>query len=269
MNTIELPKIGLGTMFANSEKAKEGLIKALQIGFRFIDTAQIYFNEKTVGMAIKESGISRDDLTIATKLWISNFKPSKVIKSTVKSLERLGLDHVDLLYLHWPFKFQNVEATFKEMNKLIKMDKIKHIAVSNYTPELIDKALSLCESPIIANQIEMHPWLQQKELLLHHKSKNVKVVAYYPIMHGQIRKVPEILQVAAKHKVSPYQVSLAWIMEKEAIPIPKSVTESHLQDNFNSINLKLEKNDIELIDSITIQKRLVKPSFISPKGWKK
>ncbi|MHA1210934.1 MAG: aldo/keto reductase [Candidatus Heimdallarchaeota archaeon] len=267
MSTLKLPKIGLGTMMANSNKAKRGLIKGIEIGFRFLDTAQMYFNEKTVGAAVKESGVPREEFIIATKLWISNFKPKKVFKSTTKSLNKLGLDYIDILYLHWPYKFNKVGDTLKAMSKLVDEGQIRHIAVSNYNPEHIDEALTLCDKPIVANQVEMHPWLQQKELLAHHKDKNVNVVAYFPIMHGNINKVSELREIADKHKVSVFQVSLAWIMKKGAIPIPKSATESHLQDNFASLKLKLDTDDVKLIDSITINKRLLKVPFIAPKNW--
>lgn len=111
MSFVKLPKIGLGTMTAKSEKAKQGLIKGFEIGFRFIDTAQIYFNEKTVGYAIKESGIPRDEFIIATKLFVQNFSPQRVFKTTKKSLNRLGLDTIDILYLHWPARFKIIDKT--------------------------------------------------------------------------------------------------------------------------------------------------------------
>lgn len=151
------------------------------------------------------------------------------------------------------------------MNKLVKQEKIRHIAVSNYTTKHLDKALSLSESHIIANQVEMHPWLQQKELLAHHKKKNVQVVAYFPLMHGKFKQVPELMQIAEKHGVSGAQVSLAWIISKGAIPIPKSTKLDHLKDNFDSLKLKLNKEDINLIDNIQKQKRSLSPPFIAPK----
>ncbi|NHJ40185.1 MAG: aldo/keto reductase [Asgard group archaeon] len=266
MSIIKLPKIGLGTMYARSEKEKQGLIKGFEIGFRFIDTAQIYFNEKIVGDAIKESGIPRDEFIVATKLFVQNFSPRRVFKTTERSLKRLGLNAIDILYLHWPARFKIVDKTLDAMNKLVKQEKINHIAVSNYTADHLDKALSFSESHIIANQVEMHPWLQQKQLLLHHTKKNVHVVAYFPIMHGKFNQVPELMQIAEKHQVSGAQVSLAWIISKGAIPIPKSTNSKHLKDNFDSLKLKLDKDDINLIDNIEKQKRFLKPPFISP-NW--
>jgi 2,5-diketo-D-gluconate reductase B len=268
MKFIKLPKIGLGTMTARSEKAKQGLIEGFEIGFRFLDTAQIYFNEKTVGEAIKESQIPRDEFIVATKLFVQNFSPRRVLRTTEKSLKRLGLETIDILYLHWPARFRIIDKTLEAMNKLVKQEKIRYIAVSNYTTGHLDKALLLSESHIVANQVEMHPWLQQKELLAHHKTKNVHLISYFPIMHGRFKQVPELMQIAEKHQVSGAQVSLAWIMSKGAIPIPKSTNPIHLKDNFESQNLKLDKEDIDLIDSIQKQKRSLSPPIIAPK-WNK
>jgi 2,5-diketo-D-gluconate reductase B len=262
-----LPKIGLGTMSANSKKALEGLIKGIDIGFRFLDTAQIYFNEKTVGKAMKESGVPREEFILATKLWITNYSTSRVLKSTKKSLKRLGLDYIDMLYIHWPFRIKKVGRTLEAMNKLIDDGLIKKIAVSNFTTTYVDKALNLSKSHIVANQVEMHPWLHQKILLEHHYKMGVQVIAYFPLMHGRFKKVQELYTVAEKHRITAAQVALAWIIAKGAIPIPKSTTESHLRDNFEAQNVKLDKEDIELIDSINKRKRSLSVPFLAPRKW--
>ncbi|NHK30668.1 MAG: aldo/keto reductase [Asgard group archaeon] len=269
MKLIKLPKIGLGTMMANSKKARQGLIKGFEIGFRFLDTAQMYLNERNVGNAIKESRIPRDEFIVATKLFVQNFSPRRVLKTTEKSLKRLGLETIDVLYLHWPARFKIIDKTLEAMNKLVKQEKIQHIAVSNYTTGHLDKALSSSESHIIANQVEMHPWLQQRELLAHHLKKKVHVVSYFPLMHGRFKQVPELMQIAEKHQVSGAQISLAWIISKGAIPIPKSINPLHLKDNFDSQKLKLDKEDIDLIDNIQKQKRFLSPPIVAPKWNKK
>ncbi|NHJ04400.1 MAG: aldo/keto reductase [Candidatus Heimdallarchaeota archaeon] len=264
MSYINLPKIGLGTMQANSKKARGALVEGLKYGFRFIDTAQMYFNEKTVGLAIKESGISRDEFTVATKLWISNYKPEKVLRSVKRSLKRLQLETIDIFYLHWPWKFDKIESTFKAMDKLVEKGAIKNIGVSNFTPKQIEKSLTFTQNHIVANQVEMHPWLQQKELLTTLKKNKIHLVAYFPLMHGKFNNVPELLQIAKKHNVNPAQVSLAWIMSKDAIPIPKSANVEHLKSNFDSLKLKLAKDEIKLIDSIETVKRYANFPIIAP-----
>ena len=265
MKYMELPKIGLGTMLANSEDARKALVEGMRYGFRFIDTAQIYFNEKTVGLALKESGIPRDEFTVATKLWISNFRPKRVLKSTQKSLERLQIDTIDVFYLHWPWRFEKIERTLKEMDKLVEKGLIRNIAVSNFTPSQIEKAMTLTNNHIVANQVEMHPWLKQEKLLAKLKDNKIHLVAYYPLMHGRFNQVPELLEIAKKHNTSAAQVSLAWIINKGAIPIPKSANIDHLKSNFDSQKLKLTKDDIKKIDSIQKEKRFGDVPIIAPK----
>jgi len=264
MTKLKLPKIGLGTMQGYSKKAKQGFIKGFEIGFRFLDTAQMYFNERIVGKAVKESGIPRDEFIIATKIFVNNMKPRRVFKSTESSLKRLGIETIDMLYIHWPFRFHKIGETLSAMSKLVDQEKIRYIAVSNFTPQQVDDAISLCDKAIVANQVEMHPWLQQKELVVHHKKKGVYVVPYFPLMHGRFNEVPELVELGKKHEVSAAQISLAWLINKGTIPIPKSVNENHLKDNFDSQNIKLRKDDVKLIDSIQKVKRFLSPPFIAP-----
>ncbi|MHA1244013.1 MAG: aldo/keto reductase [Candidatus Heimdallarchaeota archaeon] len=267
MSKLNLPKIGLGTMMGNSNIAKEAFIAGIQMGFRFLDTAQMYLNESTVGNAIRESGVSRDEIILATKLWVTNMSPNRVIKSAERSIKRLGLDHIDVLYIHWPVRFKKIEETLSAMSKLVDQEKINHIAVSNFEPEHITKALEVCDKPIVANQVEMHPWLQQKELREFLNKKNIKLVSYFPLLHGRFKIVPEIVELAEKYQVSGAQVSLAWAMSKGVIPIPKSANVKHLEDNYNSLQLKLDKKDIQVIDSITKVKRFLKPPILTPSSW--
>ena len=265
MAELKLPKIGLGTMQSNSEKAKEAIKFGINYGFRFIDTAQIYFNEKTVGKAIAESEVPREEIILATKLWLSNFNYTRAKKSTERSLKRLQLDYIDVLYIHWPIKKRSkLKSTLKAMDELIEAGKIKHIAVSNFTPKLLDEAQTITENHIIANQVEMHPWLQQRELLEHLTKNKIKLVAYFPLIHGRFNQVPELVSIAQKHKVSAAQVSLAWIMSKGAVPIPKSANVEHLKSNFEASKLKLDSEDIKLIDSIKKEKRFADIPFIRP-----
>lgn len=265
MVKLKLPKIGLGTMQGNSKKAKLGFIKGFEIGFRFLDTAQMYFNERTVGKAVKESGIPRDEFIIATKIFVNNMKPSRVFKSTERSLRRLGVETIDLLYIHWPFRFHKIGETLSAMSKLVDQEKIRFIAVSNFTPQHVDEAISLCDKAIVANQVEMHPWLQQKELIAHHKKKKLYVVPYFPLMHGRFNQVPVLVELGKKHDVSAAQISLAWLIKKGTVPIPKSVNPEHLKANWESQNIKLSKDDVKLIDSIQKVKRFLSPPFIAPK----
>ncbi|MHA2309671.1 MAG: aldo/keto reductase, partial [Candidatus Heimdallarchaeaceae archaeon] len=201
MNDIQLPKIGLGTMQGNTKKAKEAFIKAIQMGYRFLDTAQMYFNERVVGKAIAESGIPRKELIVASKVFIHNFTYRKVKKSTEKSLKKLDLDYVDIMYIHWPFRTyqKRKEGILKAFSELVNEGKIRYLGISNFRIKDIDKALKIYDKPILVNQVEMHPWLQQRDLLEHLNKNNIRLVAYFPLMHGRINKVPELAKIAKKH----------------------------------------------------------------------
>ncbi|MFW9922300.1 MAG: aldo/keto reductase [Candidatus Thorarchaeota archaeon] len=268
MEKMTLPQIGLGTMLGNSIDAQKAFTEAINIGFRFIDTAQIYFNEKTVGKAITAANIPREEIVLATKLWITNFRPRKLLKSVNKSLERLNLEYIDILYLHWPWRFNKINESLKTMDKLIEEGKIKHIAVSNFTEKQVEEAQTYTKNHIVANQVEMHPWFPQKRMLEFLTKNKMHLVGYFPLMHGRFNQVPELLQIAKKHNTNAAQVSLAWIISKNAVPIPKSANVKHLQDNFDSLKLRLDSEDIKLIDSITTRKRFANITLLQPE-WKK
>ena len=270
MSQLKLPKIGFGTWQLKADQCKEGVLKAIDIGYRHIDTAQIYKNEEFVGEAISESTISRKDLIIATKIFISNYKPKKLKQSTYESLKKLNLDYVDMLYIHWPAITYRIRAksTLKAMSELVDEKKVKHICVSNFNPKLVDDAISLCDKPIAANQVECHPLLQQKVLREHLVNKNIYLVAYSPLIHGNLHKAEVLNRIATNYKVSTAQISLAWHISKGVIPIPKATSTEHIQDNFNSLNIQLEESDVKLIDEIKGEKRMLNPPrFILYPKW--
>jgi 2,5-diketo-D-gluconate reductase B len=270
---LVLPKMGLGTWQLSPEQAEFSVKKGIEIGYRLIDTAQAYKNEQGVGNALKATfettQFKRRDLIIATKVDVFNLKPKKVIPTTMVSLSKLQLDYVDLLYVHWPAFFFGYrhETSLKEFSKLVDDGKVKNICVSNFSPKLIDDALAVCDKPIFANQVEHHPLLQQREMRKYLKEKGINLVAYSPLAHGKIIGVPELEEIAKKHNVGVAQVSLAWLMNHGAIPIPKATSEKHLISNFESINLNLDTEDIAKIDSISIEKRTLNPPIVKPKKW--
>lgn len=268
MPDLKLPKIGFGTWQLSPKKGvcKTSVLKAIEIGFRHIDTAQMYGNEHAVGDAIAEATIDRKELIIATKLGLTKLRPSRVIKSTGKSLEKLKLDYVDMLYVHWPMPlFYNHIKTLGAMSQLVDEGKIKHICVSNFNVKLLEKATSTCDKPIAALQVEHHPLLKQITLRKHVEKSGTQLVAYSPLARGKIKDNPEILQIAEKYKVSPYQISLAWIMEHGAVPIPKATSEDHIRDCYDSLKVTLDKEDLDQIGSIQTVKRIGNPPLVKPK----
>lgn len=266
MLELKFPKIGFGTWQLKVKDCVKAVLSAIEIGYRHIDTAQMYGNEHAVGKAISEATIDRKELIIATKIAVWRLRPGSVLSSTRQSLEKLQLDYIDILYIHWPAPFfYRPLKTFKAMSRLVDEGKVKHIAVSNFTPKLLDKALDSCDKPIVANQVEHHPWLKQEKMREYLNTHNMYLVAYSPLARGKVFQIPELSQVAQKHNCSASQVSLAWIMQHGAVPIPKSKSENHIRNNFEAINLTLDTEDLTLIDSIQIKKRLVNPPFVHPK----
>ncbi|MBU7027130.1 MAG: aldo/keto reductase [Theionarchaea archaeon] len=263
MQNISLPRIGLGTWEnTNPSKCAMSVSTAITIGYRLIDTAQAYRNENHVGKGIAQADIPREHITVCTKVWISNLSHHKVLDSTEKSLKKLGLDVIDILYIHWPAHPYDAEKTLRAFSELKDQGKITHIAVSNFTIPLLEEALEICDNPIIANQVEMHPLLKQKEMVQFLKNQNMYLIAYSPLARGHVFNIPELTEIAQKHGVSEAQVSLAWLMTHEnVIPIPKATSKQHIEDNFKALQLTLDQNDIEKIESIAIEKRTVNPPF--------
>ena len=276
MPELQLPKIGFGTWMLSMNDCKDAVFKAIEIGYRLIDTAQSYGNEKGVGDGIAEAiakcGVSRDDLIIATKINILNYAPAKVIKTANVSLGKLGLKKVDILYVHWPAKIfgYKAEKTLKAFSQLVDEDKVGNIGISNFNPRQLVDAIKVCDGlgkKILAHQIEHHPMLQQQEMRKLLADNDIHLVAYSPILRGHAGTVPELAQIAKKHGVSEAQVSLAWEMDHGAIPIPKATSEAHIKDNFAAQELALDKEDIDLIDSIKKEKRFVNPPSFFHGGW--
>lgn len=267
-------KIGLGTWMLKRNDAEFSTLEGIKIGYRHIDTAQAYGNEQYIGKGLQEafeSGlVKREELSIATKIHPIKLRPKTVLKSTEVSLKKLGLDYVDILYVHYPaFKLgYSHKKTLGAISKLVDEGKVKNIGVSNFTIKMIDDALKMCDKPIFAFQVEHHPYLKQEELIEHLHKKDIHVVSYSPLGRGDVLKDPVILEIAKDNKITPAQVCLAWIMSKGALPIPKATSLNHLKDNFLAKEKIIQSQDLEKIDKIAKKIRYVNPPVVSPKEWK-
>lgn len=266
-NNNVIPGIGLGTwQNTNSGTCAESVKQALDMGYQHIDTAQIYENEEYVGKGINNSDISRKDFFLATKVWINKLGYKDVLSSVETSLEKLDTSYIDLLYVHWPADQYKPEETMKAFNKLVDNGKVKYIGVSNFSPEMVDEAQKHSDAEILANQVEMHPLLQQEEMVNYCQENNIYLVAYSPLARGQVMEIQEIQEIAEKHGATEAQVSLAWLQQKQnVIPIPKASSKKHIRDNLKSTELELDNEDIEKIENISQTQRLVDPDF--RKGW--
>ncbi|MFB6201389.1 MAG: aldo/keto reductase [Halorhabdus sp.] len=249
----ELPEIGLGTwQNEDPEQCAESVRTALEMGYRHVDTAEIYGNEAAVGEGIARADVDREEVFLATKVHAASTSLTYdgVIETAHNSLDRLDVDYFDLLYVHWPTGNYEAEETLAAFEELHKEGLIERIGVSNFEPYNLDRAREVLDVPIFANQIELHPLLPQDELREYAAEHGHHVVAYSPLARGDVFDVPEITNVAEKHDVSEAQVSLAWVREKGAYPIPKATSETHIRDNFESRGLELDDEDIATIDGI-------------------
>ncbi len=257
-----MPMLGLGTwQNEDSEQCAESVRTALETGYRHIDTAQAYDNEDAVGEGIAAADVDREEVFLATKIWISNLASDDVLETAHESLDRLGVDSVDLLYVHWPARTYDPEDTLEAFSELYDEGLIENVGVSNFEPEQLEAALEICGAPILANQVELHPMLPQQELQKTCEQHDVELVAYSPLARGQVFDQPVMQEIATKHDASEAQVSLAWLREKGITAIPKATSEEHIQDNWASLALELDQDDIGAIDSIEERSREVDPDF--------
>ncbi|MFC7079864.1 aldo/keto reductase [Halorussus caseinilyticus] len=257
-----MPMLGLGTyQMDDYDECFESVRTALRMGYRHVDTAEGYDNESAVGDAIDEYGADREDIFLATKVSPDNLDYDHVLTSAADSFERLGVDFVDLLYVHWPMGEYEARDTLEAFAELREEGLVGEIGVSNFTVELLEEAVEVAEEPIFANQVEMHPLLPQTELrqFCAQDDVDVELVAYSPIARGDVEDVDELQEVAEKHDATPQQVSLAWLREKEVTAIPKATSEDHLRENWLSLGVELDDEDVEKIDSIEERERIVDP----------
>jgi 2,5-diketo-D-gluconate reductase B len=263
----EMPTLGIGT-WENEDPAQcaESVQTAVEMGYRHVDTAQAYGNEAAVGEGLAAADVPREDVFLATKVWNSNHAHDDVIASTEESLEKLGVNSVDLLYVHWPSPNYDPEDTLSAFAELRDRGLIDRIGVSNFEPEHLDRAREAIDAPIFANQVEMHPLLPQEELREYAADTGIELVGYSPLARGDVLDVPEVTDVAEKHGVGEAQVSLAWLREKGVTAIPKATGRDHIADNWASLALELDDEDVKTIDSIERRERKVDPSF-SPDSW--
>ncbi|QCS42581.1 aldo/keto reductase [Natrinema versiforme] len=257
-----MPMLGLGTWQNDDpEQCAESVQTALETGYRHIDTAQAYDNEDAVGEGIAAADVDRDDIFLATKIWTSNLAHDDVLETARASLDRLGVDSLDLLYIHWPADEYDAKETLSAFSELYDEGLIENVGVSNFQPEQLEEAVDVCDAPIFANQVELHPLLPQEEIREACDDYDIEVVGYSPLARGQVFDQPEIREIAEKHDASEAQVSLAWAREKGVTAIPKATGEDHIGDNWESVTVELDREDINAIDAIDETSREVDPGF--------
>ena len=257
-----MPLLGLGTWEnTDPEQCAASVRTALETGYRHVDTARVYGNEAAVGEGIAAADVDREEVFLATKVWIDNLAYEDVIRTTEASLDRLGVDAVELLYVHWPAREYDSRETLAAFDELVDRGLVERVGVSNFEPAQLEQAVDLLDTPAFANQVECHPLLPQRDLREVCAAHDVEVVAYSPLARGAVLDDPVLTDVAETHGVSAAQVSLAWLREKGVTAIPKATGRAHIADNWRSLDLELDAEEVERIDAIDRRDRRVDPGF--------
>ena len=280
IGNISLPFIGFGTYKLKKEDAYNATLSALKNGYRLVDTAQIYDNEKEVGRAVKDSGIKRDEITIVTKIWRSSHGYERTIKSVKQSLRKLGVDYIDLVLIHWPgakkgwpLKKGTIcppnwtpalrdTGTWKALEEFVQEDKIKTIGVANYTVRHLKSLLKFCSIPPAVNQVEYHPLLQQIELKQFCDKNDIALQAFASLGSGDNPKGREelfsltpIVKAAENHSRTPAQILLRWATQIGVHVIPKSSDPERVTENLNIFDFKLTTKELKDINNLDEAKR--------------
>jgi methylglyoxal/glyoxal reductase len=255
-NGVEMPWFGLGVFRAEEGGEVEKAVKvALENGYRSIDTAAVYQNEKGVGTAIRESNVRREDIFLTSKVWNSDQGYESTLQAFDESLDKLQTGYLDLYLIHWPKGKLSIE-TWKAMEELYEKKKIRAIGVSNFLVHHLEEFLPDCNVVPAVNQVEFHPELIQPDLLSYCRNKNIQLEAWSPIMKGRVTEIPVMQALAAKYGKTPVQIVLRWDIQKGVVTIPKSVTPERIISNADIFDFELSDEDMAKIDRIDKNARI-------------
>ncbi|GAA2958362.1 aldo/keto reductase [Glutamicibacter bergerei] len=250
-NGVQMPQIGFGVFQVPNEETTTAVAAALKAGYRSIDTAAIYGNEEGVGKALAESGINREELFITSKIWISDMGYEQTLKAFDESLQRLGLDYLDLFLIHWPAPEKELYVeTWKALEKLYAEKKIRAIGVSNFQPTHLQKLIDATDVVPAVNQVELHPALQNAEVSAANAGHGIATEAWSPLAQGALLNDASILAIGEAHQVTAAQVILRWHLQRGRVIIPKSVTESRIVQNLDLFGFELSAEELAAIDAL-------------------
>ena len=249
-NGYKIPQFGLGVYLTNSgTECINAVTWAIEAGYKHIDTAKFYKNEKDVGAAVRNSGIKRDEIFITTKLWNEDHGYESALKAFDKSLKKLNLDYIDLYLIHWPVPDKRKE-TWKALEKIYESGYCKSIGVSNYMINHLKELFTYANIPPVINQVEFHPYNYRKDLLDTCSKNKIVLEAYSPLTRNKKTNDPRVLEIAKKHGKSFAQILIRWAIEHELVVIPKSVHKERIIENANVFDFSLDESDLKILDSM-------------------
>jgi len=259
---ISLPRLGLGTFRMQGDGCRAAVESALVLGYRHIDTAEMYGNEEQIGAAIAAAGVARRDLHVTTKVWNENLAPDAIRRAFDASLKKLGLDQIDLYLMHWPAKNMNLPKMFETLMKLKLEGRTRAIGVANFNIALLKTVVEEIEAPIACNQVEYHVMLDQTPLRKYMAAKSIPLVAYCPLAQGRVATDETLLAIGAKHGASAAQVALKWLLDQDDVAaIPKASRAESQKANLDALNVGLDDEDRQAIAGLPKNKRCVNPGF--------
>lgn len=257
MQTVEasgasIPVIGLGTWTLKDKACADMVSRAISLGYRHLDTAASYGNEEAVGEGLRASGAARNDIFVTTKVWWTDIAPADLARSTETSLSRLGLDHVDLLLIHWPNPQVPLADSIGALNLMRERGLTRHIGVSNFPTALLAEALRLSEAPLVANQVENHPYLDQTKIYRACRDAGMAMVSYCPLARGgHLFEEPAVREAAARHGKTPAQIVLRWQVQQDGIvAIPRTSNPERLSENIGLFDFSLSGEEMVAISAL-------------------
>ena len=243
-NGARIPALGLGTWELRGRSCARIVEQALTLGYRHIDTAQVYENEREVGEGMRASRVRRDEVFLTTKVWTTHFAPNDLERSTKESLVRLRVSEVDLLLLHWPNAHVPLAETLGALAHAKSLGLTRHIGVSNFTVALLDDAVAISSEPLVCDQVEYHPYLDQTKIREACARHGLALVAYSPIAKGKIKNDPTLTRIGRAHGKSPAQICLRWLMQQNVVAIPRTSKIERLSENLDVFDFALSEQEM-------------------------
>ncbi|HTN35085.1 MAG TPA: 2,5-didehydrogluconate reductase DkgB [Marinobacter sp.] len=264
MSFSALPQIGIGTYRLKGNDARDAVKSALSLGYRHVDTAQMYGNEAEVGDGITSSGIPRREIFLTTKIWYDKLQPSDLINSLHDSLAQLKTNYVNLALIHWPSPDNEVpmEEYLGALRDAQREGLTEHIGISNFNCAQMDKAKSILgEAVIFTNQVEAHPFLANRRVVEHAQKLGITVTGYMPLAVGKVMDNEVLQQIGSQHNASPAQIAIAWLISRGVVPIPSSTRPAHQKANLAALKIRLGDDEIQAINALDCGDRIANPGF--------